>query len=109
VSLDLSRPYRLHPKVALRPERFGALAYSYDTRRLSLLRDPLLADLVRALGEAPSAGDALGDVPEARRPAVQKIGRGRRGSRPIDQAGTTQQRSEIMHFAAMIENLAVQA
>src|SRR5882724_2419116 len=36
-----------------------------------------------------------------------EIGRDRYGFRPIDQAGATQQRSEIMHFAAMIENLAV--
>src|SRR3979490_2612704 len=39
--------------------------------------------------------------------AVMKIGHDRYGFRPIDQARTTQQRSEIMHFAAMIENLAV--
>jgi mycofactocin biosynthesis protein MftB len=72
VTLDLARAYELHPKVALRPERFGALAYSYETRRLSLLKDPLLADVVRGLAGAPTAGAALDAVPEARRAAVTK-------------------------------------
>jgi putative mycofactocin binding protein MftB len=72
VSLDLARAYELHPKVALRPERFGALAYSYETRRLSLLKDPLLADVVRGLAGAPSAGAALDAVPAERRAAVAK-------------------------------------
>ena len=72
VSLHLDRAYALHPQVALRPERFGALAYSYRTRRLSLLKDPLLADVVRALAGAPNAADALATVPEARRPAVHR-------------------------------------
>ncbi|WP_007520314.1 mycofactocin biosynthesis chaperone MftB [Pseudofrankia saprophytica] len=71
-SFDPARPYRLHPKVALRPERFGALAYSYDTRRLSLLKDVDLVAVVRALADAPSAGDALAAVPAAKRPAVER-------------------------------------
>ncbi len=72
MSLDLASAYELHPKVALRPERFGALAYSYETRRLSLLKDPLLANVVRALAAAPSAGAALEPVPPERRAAVTK-------------------------------------
>jgi putative mycofactocin binding protein MftB len=72
VTLDLACAYELHPKVALRPERFGALAYSYETRRLSLLKDPLLADVVRGLAGAPTAGAALDAVPAARRAAVTK-------------------------------------
>ena len=43
--------WRLDPDVALRPERFGALAYHYGTRRLTFLRSVLLADVVRALGD----------------------------------------------------------
>jgi putative mycofactocin binding protein MftB len=70
--IDLARAYELHPKVALRPERFGALAYSYETRRLSLLKDPLLADVVRGLAGAPTVGVALDAVPAARRAAVAK-------------------------------------
>ncbi|MBL7628351.1 mycofactocin biosynthesis chaperone MftB [Frankia sp. CN6] len=72
VAFDPALPYRLHPKVALRPERFGALAYSYDTRRLSLLRDLDLVAVVGALADAPSAADALAAVPAAKRPAVER-------------------------------------
>ena len=72
MTLDLASAYELHPKVALRPERFGALAYSYETRRLSLLKDPLLAEVVRGLAGAPSAGAALDAVPAERRAAVTK-------------------------------------
>jgi putative mycofactocin binding protein MftB len=72
VAFDAALPYRLHPKVALRPERFGALAYSYDSRRLSLLKDLDLVAVVRALADAPSAADALAGVPNAKRPAVEK-------------------------------------
>jgi mycofactocin biosynthesis protein MftB len=71
-SFDPTRPYRLNPKVALRPERFGALAYSYDTRRLSLLKDVALVAVVRSLSDHPSAAAALADVPAARRPAVER-------------------------------------
>ena len=72
VTFDPALPYRLHPKVALRPERFGALAYSYDTRRLSLLKDVDLVAVVRALGDAPCAADALAGVPAAKRAAVER-------------------------------------
>jgi putative mycofactocin binding protein MftB len=72
VTFDTALPYRLHPKVALRPERFGALAYSYDTRRLSLLKDVDLVAVVRALGDAPCARDVLATVPAAKRPAVER-------------------------------------
>ena len=69
---DRDRPYRLHPKVALRPERFGALAYSYDTRRLSLLKDRELVSVVRDLENHPSAAAALAAVSEGRRAAVER-------------------------------------
>ncbi len=72
VTFDPALGYRLHPKVALRPERFGALAYSYETRRLSLFKDVDLVAVVRALRDAPSAGDALAIVPAAKRPAVER-------------------------------------
>src|ERR1700704_5573542 len=39
--------------------------------------------------------------------AVKKIGNDRHGPGSINQARTAQQRSKIMHFAAMIENLTV--
>lgn len=71
-AFDRARAYALHPKVALRPERFGALAYSYETRRLSLLKDLDLLAVVRAMGSHPSAAAALDTVPAPKRPAVEK-------------------------------------
>jgi putative mycofactocin binding protein MftB len=56
--MDLDRPFRLHPQVALRPESFGALAYHYGTRRLSFLKSRLLLDVVERLGESPDAASA---------------------------------------------------
>jgi putative mycofactocin binding protein MftB len=45
--------WRLNPQVALRPERFGALAYDFGTRRLSFLKSRRLLDVVRGLEAAP--------------------------------------------------------
>ena len=39
----------LHPRVALRPEPFGALAYHYGTRRLVFLKHPDIVRVVRSL------------------------------------------------------------
>ncbi|HEU5081817.1 MAG TPA: mycofactocin biosynthesis chaperone MftB [Acidimicrobiales bacterium] len=69
---DPEAPYRLSPRVGLRPEPFGALAYHYDTRRLVFLKSPDLVDLVRALEQHASAGAAIDAVvapAAARRPA----------------------------------------
>ncbi|GAA0929284.1 mycofactocin biosynthesis chaperone MftB [Streptomyces thermoalcalitolerans] len=66
---DATRPYRLNPSVALRPEPFGALAYHFGNRRLSFLKAPELVDLVRGLDRHPSVGAALAEVPDARRDA----------------------------------------
>jgi len=52
-TFDPDRAWRLHERVALRPEPFGALAYHYGNRRLTFLRSPDLVALVEAL---PSAG-----------------------------------------------------
>lgn len=49
----------LHPRVALRPEPFGALAYHYGNRRLNFLRSPDLVAVVKALGQAPSVAETL--------------------------------------------------
>lgn len=54
-SFNFDGAWRLNPKVALRPEPFGALAYHYGTRRLSFLKDPLLVDVVSRLEEHDSA------------------------------------------------------
>ncbi len=64
--------YRLSPRVGLRPEPFGALAYHFDTRRLVFLKSTDLVELVHALDAHPSADaaiDAVIDPAPARRPA----------------------------------------
>ena len=74
LTFDPTRPYEVDPRVAIRPEPFGALAYHYGNRRLTFLRDPALVTLVRSLGEHPSADDAIdaAGVPDRRRPAFRK-------------------------------------
>ncbi|MBW8482693.1 mycofactocin biosynthesis chaperone MftB [Actinomadura parmotrematis] len=52
---DLDAAWRLHPQVAVRPERFGALLYHFGTRRLSFLKDPALLAVVRELAGRPDA------------------------------------------------------
>ncbi|WP_327320093.1 mycofactocin biosynthesis chaperone MftB [Streptomyces sp. NBC_01235] len=55
---DLDAAWDLHPQVAVRPERFGALLYHFGTRRLSFLKDPRLLAAVQSLADQPSAGAA---------------------------------------------------
>jgi len=55
---ELERAAQLDPEVELRPERFGALAYNFGTRRLSLVRrradaDRPLADQLESGLDAP--------------------------------------------------------
>ena len=71
-SFDAARAYALHPQLALRPERFGALAYHYGNRRLTFLKSPQLTAIVESLGEHPSAEAALDahGVTPAQRPAI---------------------------------------
>ncbi|WP_158890826.1 mycofactocin biosynthesis chaperone MftB [Amycolatopsis anabasis] len=52
---DLDAPWRLDERVAVRPERFGALLYHFGTRRLSFLKSPALLAVVRSLAEHPTA------------------------------------------------------
>jgi putative mycofactocin binding protein MftB len=52
---DLDAPWRLHPQVSVRPERFGALLYHFGTRRLSFLKSPALLTVVSSLESLPSA------------------------------------------------------
>jgi putative mycofactocin binding protein MftB len=68
---DPARPHRCSPRVALRPEPFGALVYHFGTRRLSFLKTPQLVEVVSGLERHPdvhSALDAAG-VETAQRPA----------------------------------------
>ncbi|MEX0766871.1 MAG: mycofactocin biosynthesis chaperone MftB [Microthrixaceae bacterium] len=69
--IDLEARYQICPNVSLRPERFGALAYSFDTRKLSFLKHPDLVRVVESLDEHESvrqAFEAVG-VDESRWPS----------------------------------------
>jgi putative mycofactocin binding protein MftB len=55
---DVDAAWRLHPQVAIRPERFGALLYHFGTRRLSFVKNHVLLDVVTALGRQGSARTA---------------------------------------------------
>ncbi len=68
---ELDRPWALHPQVAVRPERFGALAYHFGTRRLSFLKSRKLVELVSSLDEYPSGRAAMdsAQVPASEVPA----------------------------------------
>ena len=64
--------YRRSPRVGLRPEPFGALAYHFDTRRLVFLKSVDLVRLVDSLESHATADDAIDSLvgPDpARRPA----------------------------------------
>jgi mycofactocin biosynthesis protein MftB len=54
-TFDLDAAWSLHPQVAVRPERFGALLYHFGTRRLSFLKTRALLAVVSALDSQPSA------------------------------------------------------
>jgi mycofactocin biosynthesis protein MftB len=51
--------YEKHPRVAIRPEEFGGLAYHYETRRLLFLKSRALVDVVEGLAAYPTADEAL--------------------------------------------------
>ena len=55
---DLEAAWRLHPQVAVRPERFGALLYHFGTRRLSFVKTPTVLRVVELLESEPSARTA---------------------------------------------------
>jgi putative mycofactocin binding protein MftB len=68
---DPARPHRCSPRVALRPEPFGALVYHFGTRRLSFLKTPQLVEVVSGMerhADVHAALDAAG-VDGAQRPA----------------------------------------
>ncbi len=72
-SFKAGQAWQLHPRVALRPEPFGALAYHYGNRRLNFLRAPELVELVRVIGDHPTARaafDACG-IDDARWPSFE--------------------------------------
>jgi putative mycofactocin binding protein MftB len=72
VRFDELRPWAIGPAVSLRREPFGALAYDFDSRRLSFLKHPVLVSVVEGLASAPSALAACeaAGVGERLRPAI---------------------------------------
>ena len=74
VAFDAALPWQKARSVALRPEPFGALVYSFSTRKLSFLKSKQLVSVVETLADHPSALAAIeaSGVPEAQRPAYVK-------------------------------------
>lgn len=56
---DITAAWALNPKVALRPEPFGALLYHFGTRKLSFLKNLTVVGIVETLATHPSADAAL--------------------------------------------------
>jgi putative mycofactocin binding protein MftB len=72
VSTDtLDTAWCVPAEVSIRPERFGALLYHFGTRKLSFLKSPKLFEVVRSLGDHPTARAACAKagVPDAELPA----------------------------------------
>ncbi len=71
---SLDDHWGLHPRVALRPEPFGALAYHYDNRRLNFVRSPDLVALLETLGDHRSVRAAFeaAQLDHQRWPAFEK-------------------------------------
>lgn len=57
--VTLTSALRLHPRVSIRPEPFGALLYHFGTRQLSFLKSPQLLAVVEGVGDAGTVGEAL--------------------------------------------------
>ena len=89
-AFDPSRPYRRAPRVAVRPEPFGALVYHYGTRRLSFLKTPELVEVVRGLARHPDVHAAIeaAGVAVASRPAYLRALAG------LAEAGTIEPRPD---------------
>jgi putative mycofactocin binding protein MftB len=59
MAVSLGAHLELDPQVSLRPERFGALAYHFGTRKLSFLKHPDLVAVVESLSGERTVEDAL--------------------------------------------------
>ena len=55
----LEEPWQLSPRVELRPEPFGALAYNFSTRRLTFLKRPELVAVVAGLADGADVRETL--------------------------------------------------
>ena len=59
--MNVTAPYRLAQGVAIRSERFGALVYRYDNRRLYFIHSRDAADFVAGLDGARPLEEAVND------------------------------------------------
>lgn len=59
MSVTLDTACELDPRVSLRLERFGALAYHHGNRRLVFLKHPDVAAVVQDLSRHPTLADTL--------------------------------------------------
>jgi len=69
--------WQLHPKVAVRPEPFGALLYHFGTRKLSFLKNRTILAIVESLAEHDDLRSALranGVDQDAERPYLHALG-----------------------------------
>lgn len=84
----LDEPWQLSPRVELRPEPFGALAYNFSTRRLTFLKRPELVAVVAGLAAGADVREALqaADVPPEQWPSYVKA------LESLAEAGTIQPR-----------------
>lgn len=93
---QLNVAYELSEAVSLRPERFGALAYHFHTRKLSFLKHPDLVRVVESFDGATPLRDVLINVgvDEARWPSFCRALSTLETSEMIcaDSAGTTTDR-----------------
>ena len=55
---DVGAAWELDPRVAVRPEPFGALLYHFGTRKLSFLKDTTVVEVVRCLAIQVAAAAA---------------------------------------------------
>jgi putative mycofactocin binding protein MftB len=72
--LDLDGCWRLDPRVGLRPEEFGALAYHFGTRRLSFIKSTVVVEVLDALDGVSSLREACerAGVAGGQRPSVER-------------------------------------
>jgi mycofactocin biosynthesis protein MftB len=76
-SFDPGLRWRLHPKVAVRTEAFGALLYHFGTRKLSFLKNRKIVEVVDSLADHPdarSACRAAGIADTAQAPYLRALG-----------------------------------
>lgn len=59
--MNATMPYRLAQGVSVRSERFGALIYRYDNRRLYFIHSRNVADFISGLDGSQPLEDAVAD------------------------------------------------